>query len=162
MKRNPAVAISMILLCLVLLSALLRDYWRDHPIAQWREGQVNHKVTLRGGIGYVAWQEPKSEHVYADFPWGGGDLLWAHESTHAPESDPRKPTSWAKVWLIPTWLLALAFGLLPGIRLARAANRYRLAQQSWRKGKCLTCGYDLTGNVSGTCPECGTAVPEKT
>jgi hypothetical protein len=22
-------------------------------------------------------------------------------------------------------------------------------------GLCLACGYDLTGNVSGTCPECG-------
>ncbi|MDB5330373.1 MAG: hypothetical protein JWP03_1524 [Phycisphaerales bacterium] len=25
-------------------------------------------------------------------------------------------------------------------------------------GLCLTCGYDLTGNVSGTCPECGEEV----
>ncbi len=25
---------------------------------------------------------------------------------------------------------------------------------------CRSCGYDLTGNVSGTCPECGAAVPE--
>ena len=24
---------------------------------------------------------------------------------------------------------------------------------------CQSCGYDLTGNVSGVCPECGTAVP---
>ena len=23
---------------------------------------------------------------------------------------------------------------------------------------CSACGYDLTGNVSGTCPECGTTV----
>jgi hypothetical protein len=22
-------------------------------------------------------------------------------------------------------------------------------------GRCATCGYDLTGNVSGRCPECG-------
>jgi len=26
-------------------------------------------------------------------------------------------------------------------------------------GCCRVCGYDLTGNVSGRCPECGTAVP---
>ena len=27
-----------------------------------------------------------------------------------------------------------------------------------RKGFCQKCGYDLTGNESGTCPECGTEV----
>jgi amino acid transporter len=26
------------------------------------------------------------------------------------------------------------------------------------KGKCGSCGYDLTGNVSGKCPECGTII----
>jgi hypothetical protein len=26
-------------------------------------------------------------------------------------------------------------------------------------GHCQKCGYDLTGNVSGVCPECGTALP---
>ena len=24
---------------------------------------------------------------------------------------------------------------------------------------CRNCGYDLTGNVSGRCPECGTVIP---
>jgi hypothetical protein len=24
-------------------------------------------------------------------------------------------------------------------------------------GQCPQCGYDLTGNVSGVCPECGEA-----
>ena len=27
-----------------------------------------------------------------------------------------------------------------------------------RKGLCAKCGYDLSGNVSGRCPECGEAV----
>jgi len=26
-----------------------------------------------------------------------------------------------------------------------------------RRGLCRSCGYDLTGNASGVCPECGTA-----
>jgi hypothetical protein len=26
-------------------------------------------------------------------------------------------------------------------------------------GKCRNCGYDLTGNLSGRCPECGLEVP---
>ena len=27
-----------------------------------------------------------------------------------------------------------------------------------RRGHCLVCGYNLTGNTSGRCPECGTPV----
>lgn len=29
-----------------------------------------------------------------------------------------------------------------------------------RSGFCMVCGYDLTGNVSGACPECGAAISE--
>jgi len=28
--------------------------------------------------------------------------------------------------------------------------------------RCSKCRYDLTANTSGTCPECGTAIPAKT
>ncbi len=28
-------------------------------------------------------------------------------------------------------------------------------------GHCRRCGYDLTGNVSGRCPECGASVPSR-
>jgi hypothetical protein len=41
---------------------------------------------------------------------------------------------------------AAAVGLPPLKRLLRR-----------RSGQCAQCGYDLTGNLSGTCPECGTA-----
>jgi hypothetical protein len=27
------------------------------------------------------------------------------------------------------------------------------------RGRCAACGYDLTGNVSGVCPECGAVTP---
>ena len=27
--------------------------------------------------------------------------------------------------------------------------------QRYPRGHCQVCGYDLTGNVSGVCPECG-------
>jgi hypothetical protein len=35
--------------------------------------------------------------------------------------------------------------------------RRRLAKRLDRllAGRCIGCGYDLTGNVSGVCPECG-------
>lgn len=36
--------------------------------------------------------------------------------------------------------------------------RVLLAMQPLSVGTCRKCAYDLTGNVSGRCPECGTAV----
>ena len=38
---------------------------------------------------------------------------------------------------------------------------YRGPLRRWRrhrKGSCLNCGYNLTANESGTCPECGEKV----
>ena len=40
--------------------------------------------------------------------------------------------------------------------LARERLQKRL--QRLLEGRCPTCGYDLTGNISGVCPECGTPI----
>jgi hypothetical protein len=39
----------------------------------------------------------------------------------------------------------------------RAERPYEVRAEQLAKGQCLRCGYDLTGNVSGVCPECGSA-----
>lgn len=41
----------------------------------------------------------------------------------------------------------------------RGLDEYRRRRAARREG-CRSCGYDLTGNVSGVCPECGAAVTE--
>jgi len=52
----------------------------------------------------------------------------------------------------PAWLLPLPFAIYPTIAFIRGPyRRYRRR----KNGLCLKCGYDLTGNVSGICPECG-------
>jgi hypothetical protein len=37
-------------------------------------------------------------------------------------------------------------------------RRASLKMRFTRRPVCLCCGYDLTGNISGRCPECGRAV----
>ena len=37
-----------------------------------------------------------------------------------------------------------------------AYDRRRLRLDRTASGECVTCGYNLTGNTSGVCPECGT------
>jgi hypothetical protein len=69
------------------------------------------------------------------FPMGGSVLY---------QTQVRIPFSTA-AFLFATWP-ALAF--------------YRGPLRLWRrnrKGLCARCGYNLTGNTSGVCPECGTA-----
>jgi hypothetical protein len=55
----------------------------------------------------------------------------------------------------PMWLLMVpALFLLPVAWLVSALRRrYR----QWT-GRCQSCGYNLTGNTSGICPECGETV----
>jgi hypothetical protein len=44
----------------------------------------------------------------------------------------------------------MAYGMATLLFGPRAVQKRRR-----KKGLCLTCGYDLQGNVSGVCPECG-------
>ena len=48
---------------------------------------------------------------------------------------------------IPIWLLVLMAAIPTAILWYRDRRP--------PKGHCQTCGYDLTGNVTGVCPECG-------
>ena len=54
----------------------------------------------------------------------------------------------------PLWALALLAGVTPP--LIRDLNT-RLRDRRRTAGLCPSCSYDLTGNVSGVCPECGKA-----
>jgi len=53
----------------------------------------------------------------------------------------------------PHWFLALIFAILPAIWLFKWNKRRKLGPNA-----CPSCGYDLTGNESGKCPECGEAM----
>lgn len=72
--------------------------------------------------------------------------------------------SWKWEWLcgVIEWLTLLLFwsaplwGVLWAWLFVRLRNRLLLAEVGRR---CLECGYDLTGNVSGRCSECGVAIP---
>jgi hypothetical protein len=60
--------------------------------------------------------------------------------------------------VFPLWLPTALAAMAPAVRLVRA--RRRRARRRRDGGFCTRCGYDLTGNLSGTCPECGTRVAE--
>ena len=62
---------------------------------------------------------------------------------------PRIREHWRVTYrVVPLWLI------LAAVSAPTAFLWYRDRRQP--KGHCPSCGYDLTGNVSGVCPECGT------
>jgi len=56
---------------------------------------------------------------------------------------------------VPLLLVTGLLLLYPSIHITLMFARWRIRMRS---GACLACGYDLRGNVSGICPECGTAI----
>ena len=57
--------------------------------------------------------------------------------------------SW--VWVEP-WLLMLLLSTYPTIAFIRGPLRRHRRR---KRGLCVACGYNLTGNVTGVCSECG-------
>lgn len=101
------------------------------------------------GQGYLCW-----------FDYAGGDTpgLYVRDSSFSLGIG--DGPSWHGVDLfgvsyaeIPLEVPTMAFFCIAGTALG--ARRW-LAMESSRRGCCQHCGYNLTGNVSGRCPECGT------
>jgi len=55
------------------------------------------------------------------------------------------------------WKWTPLFALLPVVWVLI----WWLKRRRPHEGICWTCHYDLTGNTSGVCPECGTAIKSK-
>ena len=54
--------------------------------------------------------------------------------------------------IVPCWSLVVLFGIVPTIWLIKRRKRGGAIGV-----ECGACGYNLTGNTSGVCPECGVA-----
>ena len=59
---------------------------------------------------------------------------------------------------VPLALPALLFLLLGAIGTMRVVKVRRRPRLRLALGLCPMCGYDLTGNASGQCPECGCVI----
>jgi hypothetical protein len=59
--------------------------------------------------------------------------------------------------VVPDWFVVMMLAAFPAVRLWRC-YRKRAREEGYR---CSACGYNLTANASGVCPECGTPVLSK-
>jgi hypothetical protein len=66
-------------------------------------------------------------------------------------------------WLHVLWCACPAgCGFVAWVTLWRCGRLMLQANTRFPSNCCERCEYDLTGNVSGICPECGTAIPDET
>lgn len=100
--------------------------------------------------------DPPSEHGTAMF-WRTGNsmtgMFLGSGGFHGPMYfvlPGSAPSARIRMLILPVWWL-----LLEAAIIALAAHFVRRRR---RATECRGCGYDLTGNMSGRCPECGRAV----
>jgi len=68
--------------------------------------------------------------------------------------------SFAATTAIGVVFSSLLFGT-PLLLIFFPAARHSYRQALIENGACDVCGYLLTGNISGICPECGNAIPAR-
>jgi hypothetical protein len=149
-RRRPAAAVIYVgrgfgtaALILWVLSMLLSIQIKASPNDAWilGSGALRHELfsTIRGAPRFA---NAPSVNVRFDptlMPLGG-----TYRAMGSGPGVSSRTVSWS------TWPLPAAT-LLPAVVLGR------LRRERIPVGRCLKCEYDLTGNMSGRCPECGEA-----
>jgi len=71
---------------------------------------------------------------------------------------PTYHTEMQTILRLPLWMPFFLLMIYPTSRAWRGPIR-RLRRR--RRNQCMECGYILSGNTSGICPECGTPIPDE-
>ena len=135
---------------------IARVYWftSDEPIRLEHRRRYENMYVRRASDGAICHRyrhgAPKDIIDYA--------LLWRQVSPVQGRSGlPRVYMHGIRtqVMLPVALLIAYPVWAIVGDRLIRRLRRRRV-----KGGLCAVCGYDLTGNVTGVCSECGTPVTD--
>jgi len=157
MKPRPLRLLTLLslLLCVASVTMWATGY-AGSPCPVWRRsapverlhlsvGSTGHDLTL----GVVTPTAPARASMAAR--WGFGYVAGGASSQLASGS--LIPIGGYRGVQVPLWLVTAATAGLPLLWAARWLLRRRRVPG----GHCQRCGYNLTGNVSGVCPECGAA-----
>jgi len=156
--------IVVLLLAAVLTGALgILDYYEPYPIVfhlppyeefepglraitlKWTEGKVFVGDVHCFGPPATPWRR----YVSQQRPFG-----YSARVIRLPEVYPMLYLGGGHVWA-PVWVVVLLLAAYPTIAFIRGPLRLRRRR---KLGLCLQCGYNLTGNTSGVCPECAMKV----
>ncbi len=131
-------------MCVLIVVAWALSTWGVGLIYTWWSSHT--AAGVGDGCLYILDEDPPTVHSMAPpgLLWGLSDWRWNLEWW--PEYD-RRYSGGKFIVQIPLWLPLLAFAI-PTAWLWRRDRRPP-------KGYCQMCAYNLRGNESGRCPECG-------
>jgi hypothetical protein len=131
---------------------------------------MSQEADPRFGCGFWTYNERLDRPWASDWYWAdsyvfGGQrhiagitAAWGERLTPGLSDDPLRTTVTTSytAWgiSVPLAYIVSAFALPP---IIWGTLRFR-ARRRMLNSRCVRCGYALAGNVSGTCPECGTRV----
>ena len=130
---------------LMLSSWLLSYFWSlDASVTRFA-------VRLRAGASVLNWWESSVDFSWPEFriSRSSRETLLSNEWLPSRLSMNVNPGGYLSVVIIPLWIPIGITALLTVILF------YRDRRRCIPPGHCRKCGYDLTGNMSGVCPECG-------
>ncbi len=131
--------------CVMLVALFVASAW--WYVTAWSSGRYYRSFGICAGVIEVRWAKDPSVGP-AMGNWGfsrhGVAMIWTPAVTRGPM--PRSPGVYTTI-RIPLWILLL-------ITATATVVLWRLDRRPL-PGHCRQCGYNLTGNVSGKCPECG-------
>ncbi|GMU22497.1 MAG: hypothetical protein AMXMBFR13_25830 [Phycisphaerae bacterium] len=167
--------LSAFILLVLLLWCWNRSHWVHDELIWSRAGDGVSLLSQNGQIWLVARLYPPEDKGAAGWSWR--QSLWGPNSVrfrpqaqrwqvlgfsvaHGTSADRRNfsvPARWAVA--APYWFFVAAAAPLPVLWLLALRRQWRHIQQMLLQ--CSRCGYDLRGNVSGVCPECGMPARER-
>jgi hypothetical protein len=151
-----------LLLCVAVVLLWVRSYWFADTL-RWSGGKI---YSLGSHNGLLVWNDFRPDPGNPALPWRqtyrGRDRGY--------DWDRLGRSAWNRAGFgfavgytagnnrirqvtVPHWFVTLAAALFSAPELRSVLRRRRRA----KAGLCPSCGYDLTGNVSGLCPDRGRA-----
>jgi len=145
---------AIVVFTLAAIGALVGSVTGDQ--SRWHVWQVDagrsiwiHLSTREFGLMYLTIDNPSKPDIRCR--WTGFGFVRGR--MYSQPANAYSCTSYAV--FSPPWFIVGLLGGYPVFAFARGLIRRRRRRRE-RHRLCLKCDYDLTGNVSGVCPECGT------